>query len=174
MRTIRFITIGGTLMLGLAACQDRTDDTPVPERAPATAEPVAGPARQAAGPSAGNLTVVNGRAPGPYLADDAGSALYALEGDRAGSGCVGACLEAWPPVLAGDSQPGVGAGLQANMASSIRRPDGTHQVTFNNHPLYRYSGDQGAGRTAGHGVEDQWGKWHLLSPQGEPIAADKR
>ncbi|WP_368563846.1 hypothetical protein [Pseudoxanthomonas sp. UTMC 1351] len=43
---------------------------------------------------------------------------------------------------------------------------GRHHLSYNGHPLYRYAGDRGAGRTTGHGVEDKWGNWHLMSIEG--------
>lgn len=108
---------------------------------------------------------------GPHLADSSGVALYHLEGDRDGSKCTGDCLAAWPPVLMTGTQPSGGTGLQGGMVSSIARPDGSRQVTYNNLPLYRYAADGGAGNTNGHGVKDKFGTWHLVSGQGAPIAA---
>ena len=90
------------------------------------------------------IQVATAGGPGPYLTNSAGSAVYFMEGDTDGSGCVDACTEAWPPVL-------------------------VDQVTYNQHPLYRYAADVGAGRTAGHGVEDQWGHWHLIDPAGDAL-----
>jgi predicted lipoprotein with Yx(FWY)xxD motif len=110
---------------------------------------------------------------GSYVADSAGSALYMLEGDRDGSKCTGPCLQAWPPLLVGETQPTAGDGLQAGMVASIQRPDGSMQVTYNHRPLHRYAADSGVGRTAGHGVRDQWGEWHLLTPAGEKVAAKR-
>lgn len=106
----------------------------------------------------------------PYLVDAGGMAVYALEGDRTGAQCVGDCLEAWPPVLMGNVQPSGAAGLQGAMVSFVARPDGTRQVAYNGHPLYRYAGDGGAGLTNGHGVKDRYGTWFLVSPQGEAVA----
>ena len=118
---------------------------------------------------AGQLQVATAGGPGPYLANSAGSALYFMEGDTDGSGCVNACTQAWPPVLVGEVAPTVGPELQAGMLGRITRADGSVQVTYNQHPLYRYAADTGAGRTAGHGVEDQWGQWRLIGPGGDAL-----
>lgn len=141
--------------------------------APATTTPGTGiPAAPATGP-----TLMQSRTPGPgggtYVVDRAGNALYMLEGNRDGTKCTGACLEAWPPLLVGETQPTAGPNLQASMVASIRRPDGSMQVTYNHHPLHRYAADTGKGRTAGHDVHDQWGRWYLLTPGGEKVEAKR-
>lgn len=183
-------------MLALAACnRDQagdagTDAAPEPTTTAneaATQSPEAMPQTQ---PSSATMTtgqgtgaqnaaqasVIASRTPGPgggtFVTDAAGTALYMLEGDTDGSKCTGACLQAWPPVLATGVQPTGGAGLQPAMVSTIRRPDGSTQMTYNGHPLHHYAADSGAATTSGHGVKDQWGTWRLVSPQGEPVMAD--
>lgn len=146
---------------------------PMPETmpaAPATTTPGTGiPGTPATGPT---LMESQAMAPGggTYVTDSAGNALYMLEGNRDGTKCTGACLEAWPPLLVGDAQPTAGPSLEASMVASMKRPDGAMQVTYNNHPLHRYAADTGRGRTAGHDVHDQWGGWYLLTPRGEKHA----
>lgn len=173
MRCPLLTTCGVLLSLSLAGCQGGAERTPgeqasVPRPDATAAEEATTPA---AADAAGQLTLVAG-GPGPHLADGAGSALYALEGDTAGQGCVDVCLEAWPPVLVAEAQPTAAAGLQPNLVSSVQRPDGTRQVTYGNKPLYRYAGDKGLGRTSGHGTMDQWGQWHLVGPDGGTLPAE--
>lgn len=158
-------------LLGLAACQDRTN---VAAPGSQSAEPAVQVPRQTEvlSAEAGELTLMEAGGPAPYLADAAGSALYALEGDVAGESCIDKCLEVWPPMLVVEAEPEATAGLRPNLVSSIIRPDGAHQVTYDNRPLYRYAGDMGTGRTTGHGVRDQWGHWYLIGPAGEPLQAD--
>ncbi|MFC0677628.1 hypothetical protein ACFFGH_07200 [Lysobacter korlensis] len=126
-------------------------------------------------PATGNTLVISAT-PGPnggtYLADSAGQAVYTLEGDRDGSKCTGACLSVWPPLLVGETQPTAGPNIDPSKVASIKRPDGSMQVTFNNRPLYRYAADQGQGRTSGHDVKDQTGHWYLLTAQGEKYSGD--
>ena len=104
---------------------------------------------------------------GPYIADGAGNALYYLEGDTDGSKCVDACTVAWMPAMVTATTPSAAPGLDAGQVGMIQRPDGSRQVTYNSHPLYRYTADGGAGSINGHGVEDQWGHWYLVTPGGD-------
>ena len=129
------------------------------------AVPAAG-ATAAAGPT---LRIAQG-AHGAHLVDASGFAVYVLEGDRMGDKCVGACLQAWPPVLAGDVQPSGEAGLQGALVATVARPDGSRQVTYKGQPLYRYARDSGPGSMAGHALKDAYGTWYLLSPQGAHVA----
>lgn len=173
------------LVASLAACDGNDDDLAAnPDLVPpATTEPDTGmpPAGTDMPPAGGEgvLTVASADEGGTYVADSAGNAVYMLEveggddGDQVAA-CVGDCLETWPPVLVTDIQPGVdlGANLDAGLLGTIERDDGTMQLTYNGHPLYRYAADTGANRTAGHGIEDQWGHWYLVTPEGVEFEAD--
>jgi predicted lipoprotein with Yx(FWY)xxD motif len=120
------------------------------------------------GTTAASLTVATLEGvDGPYIADGAGNAMYFLEGDTDGSKCVDDCKVAWMPVLVTGATPSGAPGLDASKVSTITRADGGTQVSYNGHPLYRYTADNGAGSIAGHGVEDKWGHWYLLTPAGE-------
>ena len=127
-----------------------------------------------AGGTANSLTVATAGAPGPYVADQAGIALYYLEGETDDSKCTGSCLQSWPPFLAGTGAPTANSGLVAGMIGVIKRSDKSDQVTYNHRPLYHYAGDAGQpGRVNGHRVVDQWGHWYLVSPAGDEVAAKK-
>lgn len=175
------------LLLGLAGCNaDRTDDTVA--TTPAATEPAAPPVDtapptdttmgQTTPQGAAMLSVATGTA-GAYLADDQGRAVYMLEGDTDGSKCTAACLEAWPPLSAPAGTTGMSGttgtttttpgSLRMDLVGTIERADGTSQVTYGGHPLYRYAKDTGAGTTTGHGVDDQWGEWYLVTPEGEAM-----
>jgi predicted lipoprotein with Yx(FWY)xxD motif len=94
--------------------------------------------------------------------------VYAFEGDRAHpskSTCVEACAATWPPVTTG-GQPIAGRGVDASKLSVIKRSDGTTQLSYNNHPLYYYSGDTSASDIRGEGVR---GLWYILAPEGIEI-----
>jgi len=126
-------------------------------------------AANAQGAASNVLTVATAGGPGPYLVNSAGSALYYVEGDTDGAKCVDQCIEVWPPLLVAEAAPTPGAELEAGLLGTIEREDGSTQVTYNNHPLYRYAADVGVGRTGGHDLQDKWGHWHLVSPEGEAV-----
>ena len=186
LKTSLMLCCSAALVLGVAGCNaDRTDDAVVD--APVTTEPAMPPMDttrptdttmgQTMPEGAAMLSVATGTA-GAYLADNRGRAVYMLEGDTDGSKCTAACLEAWPPLRAQagttatagtTSTTGTEANLRMNLVGTVQRADGTSQVTYNGHPLYHYAKDTGAGTTAGQGVEDQWGEWYLVTPEGEAM-----
>ncbi|MGY1529215.1 hypothetical protein [Luteimonas sp. A649] len=116
-----------------------------------------------------NATLAMSGTASSHLVDGAGSAVYVLAGNTDGGKCDAACEEAWPPVLALETQPTAGTGVEGAHIGTLVRGDRTY-VTYAGQPLYRYAGDAGAERTAGAGVEDQWGKWSLVGLDGQPQA----
>ncbi len=56
------------------------------------------------------------------------------------SACQGMCAMYWSPVLTSRS-PEAGTGVDLHQLGMIARPDGTHQVTFDGHPLYMFHTD---------------------------------
>lgn len=107
------------------------------------------------------LTVASGDR--GYLTDASGSAVYYMEGNRDGSRCDADCERAWPPVVATAGQAQAGQGIDAKQVTNLGRANGGQQVVYAGHPLYRYAGDQGPGRTSGEGVKDKWGQWRLAT-----------
>jgi predicted lipoprotein with Yx(FWY)xxD motif len=97
---------------------------------------------------------------GSVVIDSAGRTLYTYDPDQPNSGmssCNGACAEAWPPeVVSGTLSPA--AGIKGTLGE-ITRTDGTHQLTLDGRPLYRYAGDSGPGDAAGNGLG---GIWHVV------------
>lgn len=199
MRTIQISTLAAALLaLGLAGCDNNVEtdtlgstatdnDTTMPGsindtvRADDTAfgadpvDPVTDPGTMAdasAMVAPTTLMVASTGAPGPYLTDADGRAIYFLEDDTDGSACTGPCLELWPPVVAGDTTPDVAADLKADLLDTIERADGTAQLTYNGHPLYYYTRDTGAQAPSGHDLTDDWGEWYLLTPAGTELEGD--
>ena len=155
-----------------AACQREapgTENTTQQATAPAQPEQGAQAPVDAAKTNTNTLQLVTAGAPAPYLGDNAGRALYYVEGDTDGSKCTGDCTRAWPPFLATDAMPAGSANLQPGMIGVIERADGGRQISYNRHPLYHYAADTSGDHAAGNGIHDQWGQWHAVDAVGGPL-----
>lgn len=138
---------------------------PVDSAGPGSSDAIPTPSgNTGAGPAGATLMLVSQGPHAPYIANSAGNALYYVEGDTDGGKCTGPCLQAWPPVTIESQQPTGAAGLEGAKIATITRAEGTRQVTFDGHPLYRYAADAGAGSTNGDGVKDKYGSWHIATP----------
>ena len=129
------------------------------------------PATSTGSTSAATATTISSRTSpvGAVLVDSSGRTLYMFESDKGGkSACSGACASAWPPVIAGGA-PTAGSGVSQAKLTTIARSDGSRQVSYNGHPLYRFSGDGSAGVFKGQNAHAFGGDWYVLSPSGEEI-----
>ena len=109
---------------------------------------------------------------GRILVDGRGRSLYLFEKDRRGhSACSGACATYWPPLLT-KTNPIARGGAKQSLLGVIRRSDGTKQVTYAGHPLYRFVQDTKPGQTRGEGSQDFGAGWDVLSPAGKKIEKD--
>jgi len=108
---------------------------------------------------------------GTYLVDAKGRTLYLFEKDTGRkSTCSGACATVWPPLTTKERPEAEGA-AKASKLSTSRRADGTKQVVYNGHPLYRFAPDTKAGQTKGQGVNGFGALWYVVSPSGKAITA---
>jgi predicted lipoprotein with Yx(FWY)xxD motif len=106
---------------------------------------------------------------GKVLVDSSGRTLYLFEKDRNGrSACSGSCAGNWPPVTV-TGKPTAGAGVMASLLGTTRRSDGTEEVTYAGHPLYRYAGDAKAGDTNGEGLNIFGAEWYVLDGTGKKV-----
>jgi predicted lipoprotein with Yx(FWY)xxD motif len=108
--------------------------------------------------AAANATVRIGKANaiGDVLVDAQGRTLYTFDPENTGKiVCTGDCTMLWPPVTV-TGQPV--AGNQVTGLATVSRPEGTTQVTFNGHPLYRFASDKAPGEAKGDGYGG--GIWH--------------
>ncbi|GAB3479052.1 hypothetical protein [Amycolatopsis cihanbeyliensis] len=106
---------------------------------------------------------------GEAVTDQDGFTLYRFDKDTAKppvSNCAGSCAQTWPPVVA-DGQVDV-QGVDANLVGSVRRTDGSEQVTIGGWPVYRYAEDGGPGESSGQGVG---GAWYAVNPTGGKAGA---
>ena len=129
----------------------------------------AAPSNSMASAGSSTVGVSNVSSLGKILVDSTGRTVYLFEKDTGPkSMCSGACAQEWPPVTT-TGKPTAGNGLTASMLGTTKRSDGTTQVTYNGHPLYRYAGDNKAGDANGQGLDFFGGKWYVLSPAGHEV-----
>jgi predicted lipoprotein with Yx(FWY)xxD motif len=132
----------------------------------------AGPALSspsAASAQTAKVTVSKSAALGTILVDGQGRTLYLFEQDRRGrSSCAGACATYWPPLLT-HGRPAAGRGVKGSLLGLTRRADGTTQVTYAGHPLYRFVQDRKPGQTTGQDSHAFGAGWYVLSPAGRKI-----
>ena len=99
-----------------------------------------------------------------------GLTLYHLTSEHGTTVCNGKCTSFWLPVLwAGKGKPALGAGLRSSKLGTIRRSNGTLQVTYNKFPLYRYYLDKKPGLASGVGGDDGAGTWYAVSTSGTTV-----
>jgi predicted lipoprotein with Yx(FWY)xxD motif len=107
---------------------------------------------------------------GKILVNGNSQTLYLFEKDKNGkSACSGACATNWPPLLT-KGKPKAGSGIKASLLGTTKRKDGTTQVTYNKHPLYRFKGDANkVGATNGQGLDAFGAEWYVLGANGKKI-----
>lgn len=157
-RRILAAAVAGLAAVGLAACGSGSDDTSAAAAPPMTASGAAATVGVAPGGDLGRI-----------LVDDQNRTLYLFEKDAGGrSACSGACAADWPP-LRSAGKPTAGTGLDAAKLATIARSDGKPQVTYDDHPLYLYAGDQEPGDTNGQALDAFGAPWYVLSPAGTGV-----
>ena len=101
---------------------------------------------------------------GTVVTDAHGWTLYRFDLDRARpptTNCSGRCAQIWPPALT-DGNPRL-VGVNPVLVGTLRRADGTLQLTLHGWPLYRYIGDPRPGAWKGQNVG---GTWFVTTPDG--------
>jgi predicted lipoprotein with Yx(FWY)xxD motif len=103
---------------------------------------------------------------GTVLTGVGGKTLYTFSPDTATtSACTSqGCVGAWPPFVVPAGAQLVAASGVTGTLGTITRPDGSHQVTYNGHPLYYFAGDTAAGDTSGQAIDSFGGTWTVATP----------
>jgi predicted lipoprotein with Yx(FWY)xxD motif len=97
------------------------------------------------------------------LTNAKGFTLYSFAPDTpATSKCYGSCAAYWPPVI---GTAAAGQGLPGRVGT-IKRTDGSEQLTYNGHPLYTYIGDSAPGQARGNNLNLNGGLWHDVPASG--------
>lgn len=94
------------------------------------------------------------------LVNAQGMTLYSLSGEHGGKFiCTSsACLQVWHPLTASTGAP---SGSVSSLGT-VKRSDGTVQVTYKGMPLYTFAQDQNPGEAKGQGIKDV-GTWSAVT-----------
>ena len=132
------LTVAAAVLLGIAVSSATTPTAPAAAAAGSTLK-----------------TTVIGRT--KVLTNAKGFTLYSFAPDTpTASKCYGSCAAYWPPVT---GTAAAGSGLPGKV-TTIKRTDGSLQVTYNGHPLYTYIGDSAPGQARGNNLNLNGGLWH--------------
>jgi predicted lipoprotein with Yx(FWY)xxD motif len=128
-------------------------------------------ASQTSGGSSSALvrTASNSKLGATVLVDARGMTLYHLSGEQNGRFiCTSpACVQIWHPLTA---QAGSTPSGTVGALGTVKRPDGTVQVTYNGMPLYTFTQDTAVGQANGQGVKDV-GTWSAVTAGGKSAPA---
>jgi predicted lipoprotein with Yx(FWY)xxD motif len=118
------------------------------------------PAAQTSSSSSSPVVKTASNSLGTILVDSQGMTLYHLSGEQNGKFiCTSAaCVGVWHPLIA----PSGGAPGGVGSLGTVKRPEGTVQVTYKGTPLYTFTGDQQAGETNGQRIKDV-GTWSVIT-----------
>ncbi|MEV6872545.1 SCO0930 family lipoprotein [Amycolatopsis sp. NPDC051128] len=131
-----------------------------------------GKAGQAASTEAGTvkLSASEIEGLGKAIVDQDGMTLYLFQKDgkkAKTSTCNGDCAKTWPPVLSNGKVEL--QGIDSKLLGSIKRADGTEQVTIGGWPVYKFAKDLKPGDANGNGVN---GTWFVIEPAGCKVGAN--
>jgi predicted lipoprotein with Yx(FWY)xxD motif len=147
----------------LAACGSSSTSSNTTSSAASTQ-----PAAQTSSNSSSAVVKTASSSLGTILVNSEGMTLYHLSGEVNGKFiCTGSgCLGVWHPLIAPSSGTPSGVGS----LGTVKRPEGTMQVTYKGRPLYTFTGDHQAGETKGQGIKDV-GVWSAVTTGSSSAAA---
>ncbi len=161
---LKFLVPAIATSLTLAACGSSSSGSK------STSEAVA-PSTNVASSSASSVTVksaANAALGSTVLVNSQGITLYRLSGEQNGKFiCVNsACTQVWHPLTVSSGTP---SGTVGSLGT-VKRPDGTEQVTYKGMPLYTFAQDQAPGEAKGQGLKDV-GTWTAVTATAGSSAA---
>jgi len=127
-------------------------------------------ATEEAAPAPASTTVAVGNA--DALVDAKGMTLYFTDQDTSSKlACASnACLQFWKPLTVTAGQTPTGPEQVADKLGTLKRPDGSMQVTYDDKPLYTFTLDKTSGQVNGNGLTDSFDgssfTWHAITATG--------
>jgi predicted lipoprotein with Yx(FWY)xxD motif len=157
---VLFPTLAASLLL--AACGSSSSSK---SSAATSSQPASTPSSTS---SAVVKTASNAKLGGTVLVDAKGMTLYSLSAEQHGKFIctTSACLGVWHPltVAAGSTPSG------ASSLATVKRPDGSEQVTYKGLPLYTFAQDTAEGDVNGQGIKDV-GTWSAATTSSSSASA---
>jgi predicted lipoprotein with Yx(FWY)xxD motif len=104
---------------------------------------------------------------GQAVVDQDGWVLYRFDKDTVdpvASNCDGDCAKIWPPAVINEGEEPELDGVSSDNVGTVKRKDGTLQLTIGDWPVYRYIGDKKPGQWKGQNVG---GTWFVVKPDGK-------
>jgi len=149
----------------LAACGGSSTSSNATSSAAAT-QPAA---QTGSGPSNALVKTASNATLGTVLVDSQGMTLYHLSGELNGKFiCTSsACLGVWHPLIASSGSAPTGA---VSSLGTVKRPEGTMQVTYKGTPLYTFAQDKQTGEANGQGIRDV-GTWSAVTTSSSSTSA---
>jgi predicted lipoprotein with Yx(FWY)xxD motif len=153
-QTIRYLIPAFAASVLLAACGSSSSSTT--GSSAASSQPAASQAS-----SAVVKTASNAKLGATVLVDARGMTLYSLSVEQNGKFiCTSAaCVGVWHPLAA---QSGSTPSGSVGSLATVKRPDGTVQVTYKGMPLYTFAQDMAPGDANGQGIKDV-GTWNAVT-----------
>ena len=155
---LKFLALPLAAALTLGACGSSSSSSGSSSQAAAPANTTSSSSAEGAAvvKSASNATLGT-----TVLVDAQGMTLYSLSGEQNGKWiCTStACTGIWHPLTAPSS--GTPSGSVGSLGT-VKRPDGTMQVTYKGMPLYTFTADQKPGDAKGQGIKDV-GTWSAVT-----------
>lgn len=161
-QTLKILIPAVLLSLLVAACGSSSNGSSTTSATSAASSSPATTASSAAGETTSAVvkTASNSTVGATVLTDARGITLYALSGEHAGKFiCTSAaCVGVWHPLSAAAGSTPAGS---VGSLGTVKRPDGTEQVTYKGMPLYTFASDQQPGEAKGEGLKDV-GTWNAV------------
>jgi len=157
-RSMALAGVAGAGLLLISACGSGGSSSSSPSTPSGSAGSATG--------SSSSTVAVGSTSAGKVLVDANGMTLYAFANDSPGhSTCTGSCAAYWPPVPGSDAPHGSMAAVTAKFGT-VKRSDGSSQLTVNGYPMYTYAGDSAPGQANGQGTNLSGGLWWVVGPNG--------
>lgn len=148
---------GDTLGEGVGGTWHALGPDGKPSTAAAKGDAAPEPAPEEAPEKEAELSVNPNAELGHVVADAQGKTLYRFDKDSAWPmkiGCVGACVDTWKPAEPVDKSKV--SGIAPELIGTVKRPDGSEQLTIDCWPVYSFTGDTKPGDITGHNKQGLW------------------